>query len=289
MSVMFNKVNKENHKDAKSTEKQPESPFNSVVKKVLLALGALLLLSTTCAGYAYLLSPEVIRNPTLEHYHFRMQVLVDGKAENFGEEKYQTGYAKDQCSSNLPEQPIHFHDDKDQFVHIHWKGMTGGMVMKYYGWNFIDGLKDALGYKLDAPSYPQRVNIHGNYLPQIPEDANFFIYSGDTNSYKEHSFEDWINKDLEEFFDTKSNFPVANETTQTTLLNRLFPKASARGGIDDGNDGEPVEETQEEKLTRVNNLVGNVVIFVQNNKPSDEQIKDRFNKLEPLPESTCGG
>lgn len=73
------------------------------------------------------------------------------------------------------------------------------------------------------------------------------------------------------------------------MLDKVFPKALAHGGEDDGNDGEAGEESEEQKLTRINNLVGNVVIFAQKDKPTDQQIKDRFNKLEPLSDSTCGG
>ena len=45
----------------------------------------------------------------------------------------------------------------------------------------------------------------------------------------------------------------------------------------------------EEELKQINNLIGNVVIFVQKNEPTNEQIKARFNKLEPLGLSVCGG
>ena len=59
-------------------------------------------------------------------------------------------------------------------------------------------------------------------------------------------------------------------------------------GIADGDVGQSGQETEEEQLTRINNLVGNVVIFVQSDKPTDRQIKDRFNDLEPLTDSSCG-
>ena len=124
---------------------------------------ALLIIPLSYAGYVYASSPAVIRDPKLEHYHFRMQVLVNGIAEDFSTQAYQTGYAKDQCNASLPEQPIHFHDNTDQFTHIHWEGMTGGMVMKYYGWNYIGGMSNALGYKLDDLSDPQKVTTHGEY------------------------------------------------------------------------------------------------------------------------------
>lgn len=242
------------------------------------------------ASYVYAASPDVIRNPKLEHYHFRMQVLVNGKAENFAKDKYQQDYAKDQCNANLPEQPIHFHDKKDQFTHIHWEGMTGGMVMKYYGWNRIGGPDGALGYKMDDLKDIQKVNTHGNFLPAVPEGANFYIYTGSEKGYKDKSLDDWTNQDLEQFFEKTSNSPAHEQNKQASLLDKLIPKAAAHGEEDHSKPAENTgTESQEEKLTRINNLIGNVVIFVQRDKPTDQQIKDRFNDLEPLSESSCGG
>ena len=261
------------------------------IKPILIILTLVIGFVGSYGGYLYASSPAVIRRPKLEHYHFRMQILVDGKAENFAEDKYQQDYAKDQCNANLPEQPIHFHDKKDQFTHIHWEGMTGGMVMKYYGWNYIGGINKALGYKLDDLGDIQKVNTHGNFLPAVPADSKFYIYTGDEKAYEEKSFDDWVKQDLEQFFGTISNFP-AHETNkrQTSLRDYLIPKVSAHGTEDHSTTPATDEtETEEQKLTRINNLIGNVVIFVQQDKPTDEQIKERFNKLEPLSDSTCGG
>lgn len=258
-------------------------------KKLFVLIAILILVPALYAGYAYASSPSVIRNPALEHYHFRMQILVNGKAEDFSSKQYQTGYAKDQCNENLPEQPIHFHDNKDQLVHIHWEGMTGGLVMKYYGWNYIGGLNNALGYKLDDLKNIQKVTIHGNILPVVPKDARFYVYSGDENSYKERSFDDWKSQDLETFFGTTSNFPAHNiNKGKTSFLDSVFPTASAHGAVNDTHSSD-TPETEKEKLTRINNLIGNVVLFVQPNKPTDQEVKDRFSRLIPLEDSTCGG
>lgn len=264
--------------------------FNNRLKVLIFLILILLLVPVIYGIYVYLSSPATIRNPKLEHYHFRLQILVNGKAEDFANKSYQTGYAKDQCNANLPEQPIHFHDNKDQFNHIHWEGMTGGMVMKYYGWNYIGGLSNVLGYKLDNIKDLQKVTTHGNYLPAVPKDANFYVYTGDKNNYKERSFSDWKSQDLEQFFGVTSNFPAhkLNKGESSSLLDKVFPKAYAHGTANDA-DGDDGNETTEEKLTRINNMIGNVVIFVQKDKPTDQQIKDRFNKLEPLSNSTCGG
>jgi hypothetical protein len=281
--------NKAEKPEAELIDSKKKSRFGIRPKIAVTFVLALLFIPISYAGYVYAVSPEVIRNPKLEHYHFRMQILANGKAEDFSTKAYQTGYAKDQCNASLPEQPIHFHDNIDQFTHIHWEGMTGGMVMKYYGWNYIGGMSNALGYKLDNLKDPQEVTTHGNYLPAIPKDTAFYVYTGDENGYEERSFEDWKTQDLETFFNTTSNFPAHEQNKQASLLDKVFPKALAHGGEDDGNDGETGEETEQEKLTRINNLIGNVVIFVQKDKPSDQQIKDRFNDLEPLTDSTCGG
>lgn len=285
---------------------QRQSRLRKAWKIALLILVAALVPPVLYAGYVYAASPEVIRSPKMEHYHFRMQILVNGKAEDFSSKSYQTGYAKDQCNGNLPEQPIHFHDNKDQFTHIHWEGMTGGMVMKYYGWNYIGGIGGSLGYKLDDLSDIQEVTTHGDYLPDIPKDAKFYLYTGDETGYKERSFDEWKSQDLEQFFGKTSNFPghKINKGEEVSFLDTLFPKVAAHGTPDDadGDDGadlnpgavQPpstpaVPENEEQKLTRINNLIGNVVIFVQKDAPTDQQIKARFNKLEPLSDSTCGG
>lgn len=280
---------KENNAGSQTKRQQLSSYLKRHLKLICFILALFVIGAVAYASYLFVVSPSVVRNPKLEHYHFRMQILVNGKAENFAEDKYQQDYTKDQCTANLPEQPIHFHDKKDQFTHIHWEGMTGGMVMKYYGWNYIGGINKALGYKLDNLKEIQRVNTHGDFLPAVPDDAQFYIYAGDGNSYTQKTFDDWKNQDLEQFFGDTSNFPAHQQNKQTSLLDRVFPKVSAHGGVEDGNDGEPGEESEEEKLTRINNMIGNVVIFVQKNKPTDQQIKDRFNDLEPLSDSTCGG
>lgn len=265
------------------------SPLRKGVAAAITILSVTFLIIGSYSAYIFASSPSVIRSPKLEHYHFRMQVLFNGKAENFSEDKYQQDYAKDQCNAALPEQPIHFHDKKDQFTHIHWEGMTGGMVMKYYGWNYIGGLDKALGYKLDNLKDVQKITTHGEFLPAVPADAQFYIYTGNEKNYTEKSFNDWKNQDLEDFFETTSNFPAHKQNKQSSfIINKLFPTAFAHGTADDA-DGDDGSESQEEKLTRINNLLGNVVIFVQKDKPTDQQIKERFNDLQPLTDSTCGG
>jgi hypothetical protein len=264
---------------------------------ILAVILAVILIPFSYFGYIYASSPLVIREPLMEHYHFRMQVIVDGKAVNFAEKKFQEGYAKDNCNALLTEHPIHFHDSKDQFVHIHWEGVTGGMVLKYYGWNYIGGPDGAMGYRMDKLSDIKKVPTHGNVLPAVPDGAKFYVYTGDEKSYQGRTFYDWEQKDLEDFFGVTSNMPaheINMQKRKSSLLDgavrNIFPKAYAHDGVEHPEGEHPGgTETEAERLTRINNLLGNVVIFVQQDRPSPDEIKERFNDLEPLGDSTCGG
>jgi hypothetical protein len=241
-----------------------------------------LLITAAWYGYAYASSPDTIRHPSLEHYHFRMMLTIDGKYVDLGDKRFQQGYAKDQCSGDLPTNPIHAHDNKDQFVHIHWEGITGGEVLKYYGLNYIGGDNRLLGYRFDQGTKPYAVTIYDKALPTPKDNDTFWIYTGNEDGYKERSWDDFLHKDLEKFFGVTSNFPGHKD--RSSLMDFFFPKAYAHTGH------AHTETTMtEEELTEINNLLGNVVIFAQPKKPTDAQIKHRFERMEPLSESTCGG
>lgn len=273
-------------KQAKPAHRHGVLSGKKLTRIILSFIGGIIALAGLFVLYAYLSTPSDIRKPAFQHYHFRMQVLVDGKAVNFAEKEFQTDLTKDVCSASLTNQPIHFHDDKDQMVHIHWDGITGGQVLKYYGWNYIGGQHGTLGFRFDKLPKLVNVPIHGNTLPTVPEGDTFYVYTGDEHSYKQQSWNDFLHQDFENFFDKKSNLPNSNESS--SLLDKLFPKAYAHGA-DEELHTIAATDVSDQELQKVNNLLGNVVIFVQKDKPTDKQVKDRFNKLAPLSLSTCAG
>lgn len=271
-------------------KKNIKSFFSKTWFRVIAVILLLGMLQLSFTGYLIAVTPAAIRNPKFEHYHFRMQIVVDGVSQNFNAEKYQVEYSKDLCTIDLAAEPMHFHDQKDQITHIHWDGMTGGLVMKYYGWNLLGGDDSILGYRLDKGILPRGVKIHGRALPRVASGTAYYIYTGDENNYTQRSFTDWKNQNLEDFFGVSSNLP-ANTTMSwpTRLKQAVFPKVAAHDTGDGSGHGHQTSETQEQKLLRINNLLGNVVVFAQKNPPSEAQIKARFNNLEPLTESSCGG
>lgn len=239
----------------------------AVLRKVLAAVIGLIVLGALAVGYLYAFSPAAVRAPHSTHYHFRMQLINDGTPVNFAPDPFQTAFNTDNCTAALTREPIHFHDNLDQFVHIHWSGMTGGLVLKNYGWNFLGGPDDTLGYRFDQLPKLTKVPIHGRDLPKPPSGPSFYVYTGTPDGYTERKWSDFLHQDLRDFF---AGSPSAG------LLDRLVPTALAHNA-------------DEAELARINDVQGSVVIFAQKTRPTDDQIKDRFNHLIPLPESSCGG
>lgn len=250
--------------ESETTSPHTSSHTLTVVLRVILGV---IIAALGVLAYAYFSTPAALRRPTSDHFHFRLQVITDGKAANFGDDKYQTEFNKDICDAALTAQPIHFHDHLDQFVHIHWAHITGGILLKDYGWNLIGGANHTLGYRFDTLPKVIRVPIHGAALPKAAAGDHYYVYTGNADSYKKRDWKDFLKLDLKDFF---------AGTPQANLMERLVPAAYAHGAGED-------------EAAQLNDVVGSVVIFAQKDAPTDAQIKDRFNHLVPLPMSACSG
>jgi len=258
--------------------------------KVFGGLLILVLLAGGFYGYLYASTPSHLRSPEFEHYHLRAQIVVDGELVDFSREEFQEEYDATSCSAEITGQPIDFHDDTDQMAHVHWRGITGGEFLKFYGWNLIGGEDDSLGRRYDQGMMSMhRIETAGSLLPEAPEGADYYIYVGDKDGYEQKDWNEFLNMDLEDFLGKKS-FPNNGEDTSFNVFDLFTQKTYAHGGVEVDEHDEAVEgEDDQERLERINNLIGNVVIFAQDTEPTDEQILERFNNLVPLHDSVCGG
>lgn len=250
-----------------SETKPPVDRTTKILRAVVGTVLGLIVLAGGLLALLYYSTPPALRQPTTAHFHFRLQIIADGQAVNFADDKYQTDFNKDICNAELTKQPFHFHDKLDQFVHVHWDHMTGGLLLKNYGWNLIGGTNSTLGYRFDQKGKIVRVTTQGMQLPRAAKGDNYYIYSGDQNGYHQGKWSDFLSQDLKDFFAGHG---------ATSLLDRIIPAASAHSHDD-------------MEATMLNDVVGSAVIFVQQTPPTDAQIKDRFNHLVALPMSACGG
>ena len=259
----------------------------------LFGLGFGTLYATTQSRLAY---------PKIDHFHFRFQYIFRGQAEDFGAPRYQIDYLKDICNGALSESPIHFHDKTDQLVHLHWRGITGGDILKFYGNNSTGGLDNIMGYKLDqAFNFPPKITqipIYGNNLPKPQGDDKYFIYTGEKDNFQKKNFEDFKSKTLEEFLGKNSKlreqFEEVEQLEKSSFQNPLSINAKAHDGENHATPTEAINhdlttKKTDEELKQINNLIGNVVIFIQSSEPTNDQVKTRFDNLVPLNPSVCGG
>ena len=268
-------------------ENVPEESQTGMKRRRLLliivaALAAVLVIAGGLYGYLYAATPEPIRNPAFEHYHFRTQIVVNGQPVNFSADEFQVKNDAAGCSAEPGSHPIDFHDNVDQMTHIHWDGITGGQFLKYYGWNFTGGRDDILGYRYDQGlTNPQPVERFGDLLPDVPDDAQFYVYIGDQDGYEQKAWDDFLSQDLEDFFGQQSNLKQNEQADDFSLLDVFFKKVAAHGPADEL-PAEDAEDLTKEDLIRINNLIGNVVIFVQEDEPTDAEVQARFDNLVPL-------
>ena len=244
--------------------------FKSVKVSVISVAAISILIGITYSILGFALSSPHINNPVFEHYHFRMQFSVDGKEVDFNQPDLQVSYDKDGgCNASLAIEPIHFHDGNNQLVHIHWKQITGGELLKFYGINKIGGLNDYLGFRFDKGLIPSPVPIHGKILPTPNSEDKTFVYIGDKDKFTLESTDNFLKQDLKVFLKT----PVSEA------------EDAGNPAVEHSEDN----NSEQAALEEINHLLNNLVIFIQKDQPSNDQVKAAFEKNRPLDKSICGG
>jgi hypothetical protein len=332
----------------------------------ILAICIVLIIAVGYSTLRFALSKDNISFPKKDHSHFRIKYVFNGQEENFGGPRYQTDYTKDVCGGTLTEAPLHFHDNKTDYQHEHWARMTGGQMLKFYGLNYIGGLNNTMGFKIDEFPKITPVPIYGNHLPEPRKDDKFWVYTGTENTVnpgnweiKNRTFEEFINQDFETFFGKESqerkdiekygvsylnlldslkaqahssiehktlseeqkhllelgekanteklNNQIINSVTASPSLPQtqanvtattVSPQISSKQITDNKevklfqSDVPKTSETEPvagEELKSINNFLGDVVIFVQPDAPTTDQIQTRFKSMVKLDKSVCGG
>lgn len=293
-------------------------------KKVLLSrwfislVLLLLLVVLPIVVFLFVINPSVIRSPKVAHHHFRMQLYVEGANVNFSGGDFQETFEKGICDGGITDTPIHVHDNKDQYIHIHWKNITGGQVLKYYGLNRTDIIDDFMGVTFRENWYkPELLEVRSKGIPKSSK--NIFIYQVKDGEAVKRDKNDFLYQDLEKFFGQKSSLTLEQEDAKTD--SSLFGiKALAHGiaredlpagipgqtnetqitGTSEGGDPliiRPVEQeiqtvkivTDEKELKKLNDVIGDVIIFVQDEEPTSEQVNDKLDDFVQLEASSCGG
>jgi hypothetical protein len=269
------------HNDSSKMTKSFSKPLLIFLTIIISIVGVIII----SFAFIYFATPTRLAYPKTDHSHIRLQYVYHGKSEDFGSNKYQVKYDKNVCNGGITDTPLHFHDNEDQVLHLHWQRLTGGDILKYYGNNKTVGLGNVMGFRLDKLAinhFPDVVNNFGDILPKTEKEDKYYVYTGEKDNYIKRDFNDFINKDIESFLGKNS------------ILREQFEEVNKTSNIFETNVYAHSEVTKnsnksEEELKQINNLLGNIVIFVQKDEPSNDKVKERFDNLAPLEDSVCGG
>jgi len=283
-------ASKENKKNVAISSESSHSDTHlrraNVFTLLIGCMAGILIFILFILGVVYLSTPSHLRNPEFAHHHFRIQMWVEGEYIDFGQDRFQEGYDDTSCGAGLTETPIHFHDNKDQLVHIHWDRIRGGEVLKYYGMNRIGGPDGYLGFRFDTGLF-DRIPIFDNVLPESNQPMYVYQILED-GTVVERSYKDFLDQDLETFFGRKSSLTIQREEVQSNeSFNFLAIKANAHNDV--STTSEEDKEYTEQELREINNLLGDVLIYIQNEKPSPEKVEQDAQNFVELGVSSCGG
>jgi hypothetical protein len=244
-----------------------------------LIIFMLIISLTLLFTFTTIISRPHLNIPKLAHYHLRLQVFIDNQAIDFSQPSYQQEYSKDSCNAKLTSEPLHFHDTNGQLLHVHWQGITGGEVLKYYGINQIGGLQDILGYRFDTFPQITPINTKATTISRSNTNDTIHVYIGKQDGYYKASGVDFLFKDLELFL-KKSKKRTQDEQLKASSFTSISTLAESN---------EITSSISETELNEINELIGNVVVFIEPNEPKSEDIQKAFNNLTPLTASVCGG
>jgi hypothetical protein len=247
----------------------------------------ILCIVTFLAVSGYFLLNTLISRPHLNFplktlYRLRIDLIVDGKAVSFQDDEYQSKELT--CANASSVLPMSFQEKKGHILTVHWQGITGGEVLKYYGLNKIGGLDNVLGYRLDTLPNIQAVNTKQTTIPKPSSNSNIYVYTGRANDIKAANSIDFLTQDLEVFLkkskhrlDKQGLVQKYNQSIAVTAQTSV-PKTTTTTLS-------PI--ITDAQLNEINDSIGNIVVFFQEKEPDYETVKSRFDALTPLSASGC--
>jgi hypothetical protein len=242
-------------------------------------------------------SPMSVSFPKKETSQIRLLLSIDGNQTNFSTPQFQKPISQ-LCNQDISPYPIGAYNQSSQVLNLHWKDMTGSNILRYYGFNNKGPFKGYMGVNLtNFPNY-EAVPILGELLPAPKEDYNYFVYTGNQYSYTQRKRSEFLNKSITDLLDSSNssknsiisintNAQVSKEKNENIdkeiIINQTPPipvsseESSQPSSIQTPAQPKPEEDT----------VLGTIVVFIQKNEPTQEQVMLKFTNLEQAPVNLC--
>ena len=221
-------------------------------------------------------SPLAVTFPRRTEYAVRMQVVIEGVPVDFSQQAYQTKLDETVCGE-LSTRPVAFHGGQEQWLHVYWRDLSGSTILRNYGYKNYAPFENYLGVRADQ--FPQftPVSIHGNILPETSPAAQLYVYTGDQFGYTRRDESLFLEQPLEDFLD---------DVIPGTPMNALQIQGNAQEEALGPSQQRDLQADEAERA-RPLDVLGNVVIFIQTQEPTEAAIIERFLTLTSREPTTC--
>ena len=226
-------------------------------KVIGISIGIIIFTTLFVGIFFTSISPLHISFPKSTHSHFRLQIWHHGEQINFSDETFQTPYNPLVCDQNITETPIHFHDSQKEIVHLHWKGITGYDVLKNYGWNnnAFNLMKTIQGIRFDEFPHIHVVHSQKSVLPEVKDDEDVFIFIKRGESISTLTLKEFLKTHLESYF-------MEEYKTKNNMQEHMIPD---------------------------NTPLGDVLILIQSNAPTNEEVQQYLSNFHEEMSRSCNG
>lgn len=200
------------------------------------------------------------------------------------------------CSGLITSEPIHFHDNVEDIIHLHWDNITGGQVLKYLGANYIGGFNNLMGIRLDRLNKYKITPIYtkDKALKPYPESlVKIYIKKVSSTNYEKVSLSDFIKLELSSL-DPSYKPTAINNNILSNPKNYLWSKARAHndeGDLDGDGSSSNSSQSKASKPSSLSSVALPHILFYTNQVDdiSEEQLQKDDASFTSTIDSQCNG
>ncbi len=215
--------------------------------------------------------------PQYEYAHIRLRVFVEGTEIDVGNNPNGTRLFQGACSAVLQKEPLATILKDPHSIRLMWKGVKLQDVFTYLGLRDTD----FFGYVFSPSFGVKKIPLEAKSIIVAPEATPRFLFIRTGEGYIEREISDWFGKSIEDVFGRSSQIRLSWYTPNIASAHE------EEGEINTSSTDPLVILQEQEEARRLNNVLGEGVLFIQHSRPENDQIQRAFDTFPLLSGSLC--
>ena len=141
----------------------------------------------------------------------------------------------------------------------------------------------------DEEKYGTKKSFLNNLNDLIGNNIQAQAHNGEEHKTLDEATKHAMETKERELTSERNNQPISATTQSSSSNVSPISSQNSLSKIEIENKTKLKSETSLEELKSINNFLGDVVIFVQQSEPTNEQVQTRFQSMIKLEKSVCGG